>query len=153
MTTNPCPRCRGCGRIADSADGEPWSMWAELPPPENLAVVLGVVKPIPCPACGGSGEGEAPVSVPEPEREESPDRTPTFFALAAVEAERRRQDELWGRQDHDLLFWLAIAAEELGETAREAIAPNCQPAAVRDEAVQLAASIVAMIEYIERELL
>jgi len=50
-----CARCNGCGSIADSEQGEPWTYWAELPRGSNAAVVLGVVKPIPCPVCDGSG--------------------------------------------------------------------------------------------------
>lgn len=50
-----CERCRGCGRIADSDAGEPWSAWLELPLQSAVAVVAGIVKPIPCPVCRGSG--------------------------------------------------------------------------------------------------
>jgi hypothetical protein len=46
-----CPRCAGCGQIADDDEGTPWRYWAELPTPENFAVLTGVVKPIPCPEC------------------------------------------------------------------------------------------------------
>lgn len=52
----PCGRCWGEGRIANSDDGEPWSVWESLMPGSDLAVKLGVVRPIPCPACNGSGE-------------------------------------------------------------------------------------------------
>lgn len=52
---NACPRCEGCKQIASGDEGEPWYVWAELPPPSNLAVVMGVVKPLPCPECGGTG--------------------------------------------------------------------------------------------------
>jgi DnaJ-class molecular chaperone len=51
-----CRRCRGCGQIANSDDGEPWTFWAELPAPSNLAVQLGIVRPIPCPDCKGTGQ-------------------------------------------------------------------------------------------------
>lgn len=50
-----CTRCDGCGRIADSESGEPWTAWEELPPGADLAVRAGIVRPIPCPACGGKG--------------------------------------------------------------------------------------------------
>jgi len=33
-------------------------------------------------------------------------------------AERRRQDEKWGEQNHDDLRWLAILTEEVGELAK-----------------------------------
>jgi RecJ-like exonuclease len=51
----PCPRCDGCGQIADSDDGEPWTAWTSLPVQSALAVVMGMVKPIPCPECDGAG--------------------------------------------------------------------------------------------------
>jgi hypothetical protein len=62
----PCGRCDGCGKIADSDSGEAWTAWESLPPGSDLAVKMGIVKPIPCPECGGTGkepaaqEGKAP---------------------------------------------------------------------------------------------
>ena len=50
-----CDRCDGCGQIADSDEGEAWWTWATLPVPSNMAVTMGVVKPIPCPDCDGTG--------------------------------------------------------------------------------------------------
>lgn len=29
-TDTTCPRCDGCGRIADTEDGEPWSAWEKV---------------------------------------------------------------------------------------------------------------------------
>lgn len=51
----PCQRCSGEGQIANTEDGEAWSSWASLPPGSDLAVQLGLVQPIPCPACTGTG--------------------------------------------------------------------------------------------------
>lgn len=51
-----CERCDGCGKIADSDDGEAWTEWTSLPLHSAQAVVLGIVKPIPCPVCNGSGD-------------------------------------------------------------------------------------------------
>jgi len=51
-----CPKCEGCGQIADTDDQDPWTFWSELPPGSDLAVRLGIVKPIPCPLCGGNDE-------------------------------------------------------------------------------------------------
>jgi hypothetical protein len=51
-----CTRCDGCGQIANSEDGEPWTAWASLPLHSSLAVVAGIVKPIPCPDCKGTGK-------------------------------------------------------------------------------------------------
>lgn len=50
-----CERCDGCGKIANSKDGEAWTHWENLPPGSDLAVKVGLVKPIPCPRCGGVG--------------------------------------------------------------------------------------------------
>jgi hypothetical protein len=52
--TRPCPRCEGCGQIANSDDGEPWTVWEELPPGSDLAVRVGLVRPITCPGCRGT---------------------------------------------------------------------------------------------------
>lgn len=51
----PCPRCRGSGLIADTPEGEPWSDWLDLPLRSSIAVLVGAVKPIACPRCGGTG--------------------------------------------------------------------------------------------------
>jgi hypothetical protein len=51
-----CPGCDGCGLIASGEEGAPWSFWMSLPPGLDLAVRAGIVKPIPCPDCGGTGE-------------------------------------------------------------------------------------------------
>ena len=50
-----CPACLGWGRIANDEERTPWKYWAELPPPSNLAVQLGLVYPVECSKCGGSG--------------------------------------------------------------------------------------------------
>lgn len=50
-----CEKCLGWKRIANDDDQTPWKYWAELPPPSNLSVVLGLVYPIECPACHGTG--------------------------------------------------------------------------------------------------
>lgn len=52
----PCTHCAGCGQIADTEEGEPWKYWLELPVGSALAVIAGIVKPIPCPMCQGSGQ-------------------------------------------------------------------------------------------------
>lgn len=53
MARRDCPRCEGCGFIADTEKGEPWKHWMNLPPGSDLSVRLGLVKPILCPECGG----------------------------------------------------------------------------------------------------
>jgi hypothetical protein len=59
-----CGQCHGCGKVADTDDRESWLYWLELPPGADLAVRMGIVKPIACPKCGGSGKASAPSSVP-----------------------------------------------------------------------------------------
>jgi hypothetical protein len=60
LRKQPCPDCRGCGKVANSDAQEPWRYWEELKPPADLAVRLGIVAPIPCPRCFGSGEAPTP---------------------------------------------------------------------------------------------
>lgn len=50
-----CQKCLGWKHIANDDAQTSWKHWAELPPPENLAVQLGMVFPIVCPRCKGSG--------------------------------------------------------------------------------------------------
>ena len=51
-----CDKCDGCGKVADSDDEEPWSDWLKLPVESASALLLGFVKPKPCPMCNGTGE-------------------------------------------------------------------------------------------------
>lgn len=53
--TVPCQRCAGCGQIANDSDGTPWSAWLNLPLDSAVAVVAGIVRPLPCPTCNGAG--------------------------------------------------------------------------------------------------
>jgi hypothetical protein len=57
-----CPRCRGCGQIANTEQQEPWSYWEQLPEASKVAIRLGIVAPIPCPDCRGQ---EAPAEEDE----------------------------------------------------------------------------------------
>ena len=69
--------------------------------------------------------------------------------------ERARQDAKWGVQNHDPVTWSAILTEECGEFAQAALHHRFGgPAAakLRNEAVQVAAVAVAIIEYIDRHL-
>jgi hypothetical protein len=59
-TPDKCVTCDGCGKIADDDDGTPWTFWAELPIQSTAAVMLGLVKPIPCPTCKGTGQRSKP---------------------------------------------------------------------------------------------
>lgn len=50
-----CGKCQGEGRVANSDDQEPWSVWANLRPGEDMAVRVGLVRPMACPRCKGRG--------------------------------------------------------------------------------------------------
>ncbi|MDE2096709.1 MAG: hypothetical protein KGL39_05625 [Patescibacteria group bacterium] len=58
----PCQRCNGCGKLANTDAQEPWTYWLALPLRSAAAVILGIVKPVPCHACGGSGTVPSEVS-------------------------------------------------------------------------------------------
>lgn len=49
-----CQQCLGWKRVSDG-DKISWKYWAELSPPSNIAVLLGIVKPVECPRCHGTG--------------------------------------------------------------------------------------------------
>jgi len=46
-----CGACGGCGQVVTKDDGglDPWFAWADLPPGSNIAVMVGLVSPSPCP--------------------------------------------------------------------------------------------------------
>ena len=48
-----CFTCAGCGLIANDDERSPWKYWADLESPANMMVVIGIVKPEPCPDCHG----------------------------------------------------------------------------------------------------
>jgi hypothetical protein len=51
-----CETCDGCGRLADTEDREPWTVWTSMPLHSSIAVLLGIVRPIECPDCKGTGK-------------------------------------------------------------------------------------------------
>jgi hypothetical protein len=55
FTRKPCPRCAGCGKLADDTDGTPWKYWLELPLQSAVAVVACVVRPVNCALFDGTG--------------------------------------------------------------------------------------------------
>ncbi|KKM74948.1 hypothetical protein LCGC14_1395100, partial [marine sediment metagenome] len=64
VTVSPaekCPRCEGCGKIASTKVGEPWTEWEQLPPESRAGVKTGLVSALPCPACGGTGKMVQPL--------------------------------------------------------------------------------------------
>ena len=89
----------------------------------------------------------------------------TIRAVREVLDERKRQDGLWGEQNHGPFTWTAILIEEVGEFCKDALGlrfdklPGGEPdpgrirhlAAMRKEAVQVAALALAIVECIDRE--
>ena len=69
-----------------------------------------------------------------------------------VQAERNRQDDKWGEQNHDDFVWGAILGEEVGEALQQALWQHFEKGAgdVRGELVQVAAVAIAWIECIDR---
>lgn len=41
--------------------------------------------------------------------------------LNEIKAERQRQNQKWGEQNHSVIEWQAILMEEVGEAAKEAV--------------------------------
>ena len=84
----------------------------------------------------------------------------TTDVLADVAEERQKQDEKWGRQDHDPFGWLAILGEEYGEVCKDALGlyfgkqtglnKERQIKNYRAELIQVAAVAVAMVECLDR---
>jgi NTP pyrophosphatase (non-canonical NTP hydrolase) len=77
----------------------------------------------------------------------------TERALADILAERKRQDEKWGEQNHDAITYLAILIEECGELAQAALHYKFggpEALGVRNEAVQVAAVALAIVQCLDR---
>ncbi len=75
-------------------------------------------------------------------------------ALTSVLAERKRQDTIWGEQNHGQFQWLSILTEELGEYAQELNDVSVGKGDienVRTEAVQIASVALAIVECIDRK--
>lgn len=50
-----CTQCEGWKRVDNGDDQGSWKYWAELPAPSNIAVQMGLVRPVTCPRCDGTG--------------------------------------------------------------------------------------------------
>lgn len=77
----------------------------------------------------------------------------TVRSLEDVLEERSRQDEKWGEQNHDPFTYITILAEEFGELAKCALHVKYggnEAAGLREEAVQVAAVALAIVECIDR---
>lgn len=79
--------------------------------------------------------------------------------LREVAAERHRQNQKWGEQNHNPIEWIGILTEEVGEAAKEAVDAHFgyspEPIACleryRMELIQVAAVAVQAIECLDRE--
>jgi RecJ-like exonuclease len=67
MSERKCQHCEGCGKVADTDEREPWTAWTSVPLHSSIAVVMGMVKPIPCEYCKGTGVDPIPVFLDEGE--------------------------------------------------------------------------------------
>lgn len=75
--------------------------------------------------------------------------------LADIVSERERQDEKWGTQEHTAPVWVSIIGEEYGETCKAVNefmfnATKANEQEIYNEAIQTAASCVALCEHILR---
>jgi len=70
-----------------------------------------------------------------------------------IDAERERQDGLWGHQQHSWPIWAAILGEESGEVAEVCLTAHWDEhsdlAHLREELVQVAAVAVHIIEKVD----
>lgn len=82
-----------------------------------------------------------------------------FFNRPAVQSlinERKCQDEKWGEQNHDPYTFLTILMEEIGEYAQACLQTQFGGSKggverMRQEAVQVAAVALAIVECLDRE--
>ncbi len=90
-----------------------------------------------------------PTSIPpQADRDDVPARV-----LAAITAERNRQNAKWGQQDHDAYTWLAILSEEVGELSQAILHDTFGGKAagtMRDELLHVVAVGVQWLECLER---
>lgn len=79
----------------------------------------------------------------------------TTRAMNNVLSEMTKQDELWGAdRNHDPFVWAAILSEEIGEFAQAILHDEfggSHAGTARDEAVQIAAVALQIIEYYDRK--
>lgn len=72
----------------------------------------------------------------------------TFSVLSEVFAERSRQDDKWGQQDHHPAYWIGVLGEEFGEACKGAV--EFDKEAYRRELIETAAVAVAAVESLDR---
>jgi len=75
-------------------------------------------------------------------------------ALGDVLLERERQEQLWGVQNHDPFTYLTILMEEVGELSQAALHTRyggLECGRMREEAIQVAAVALAIVECLGRD--
>lgn len=75
-------------------------------------------------------------------------------AFRLIMAERSRQNDKWGEQNHDAFTWLAILSEEVGELAQAALHDQfggSHAGTLETELVQVAAVAVQWLECLRRQ--
>ena len=86
--------------------------------------------------------------------------------IERVQRERSRQDKKWGEQNHNVVEWIAILMEEIGEASKEAVdfhfgykpktgltdvVQSIRINNLKKELIQSAAVAIAIVESIERQ--
>ena len=72
--------------------------------------------------------------------------------IQAILDERKRQDDKWGQQNHNIWKWLAILGEEYGEACKAALQHE-EDVYITDfstEFIHVAAVAIAIVECIDR---
>lgn len=73
-------------------------------------------------------------------------------AIDSILEERQRQNQRWGVQNHNMVIWSAILAEECGEFSEAALhtmfGGKCK-GNLRNELVQVAAVALQILEHID----
>lgn len=134
-----CPRCQGCGKIANDDDGSPWTAWENLPPGSDAAVKMGIVKPIECPSCLGTGKPptrtllDPALEVPAADAERewtAAERVRAFLAARSKETEAEVDLSRARKALDDAIVATSFARERLKSCgARTYVLPSQQDAA------------------------
>ena len=74
-------------------------------------------------------------------------------AVQDILQERDFQDAKWGEQNHDPFLYLTVLTEEVGELAKSALQARFggpEGTKMRDEAIQVSAVAMAIVECLDR---
>ena len=72
----------------------------------------------------------------------------SIVGMEEILAEREKQDQKWGEQNHDTQMWLTILVEEIGEVAKAILEKD--DIGYRKELVQVGAVALAALQSFER---